>query len=268
VFDPASLTLDAHDLRVEDHGSVYYRTHIIRANSDFRYVGVVHEWLVGSSTQVGGRVDGLVYRRLGGGGRSRDPEKFRRDAAILEEALHAEPGNSRYAFYLAQSWRDAVEPEKALAAYEHRVKMGGWAEEVWASLFAIGLLSEQLGKGDDAVVAALLRAHEFRPQRVEALCQLARFHRLKSRFVLAHLFATAAIRIPRPEADNLWVDESAYTWRSLDEYAIASYYVGRHGDAIAANQQLLASPHLPLEERERVMKNMAFSTAVLGPQRR
>jgi len=263
-FDPASLTRDAHDLRVEDHGSVYYRTHILRADLDFRYVGVVHEALVGSSTQVAGRVEGLVYTRLGGGDRSRDLEKFRKDAALLEKALRAEPDNARYAFYLAQSWKDAGEHAKALPAYERRAAMGGWAEEVWASLFAIAQLSEQLGKDDEVVIGALLRAHEFRPQRAEALSYLARFCRIKNRFVLAHLFASAAIQIPRPEADNLWVDESVYTWRSLDEYAIASYYVGRHGDAIRANQQLLASPHLPPAERDRVLRNMAFSTAVLG----
>ncbi|MGO9837837.1 MAG: glycosyltransferase [Polyangiaceae bacterium] len=264
-FTPAALTLDAYEVRVEDAGSAYYRTHIFRSDLDYRYKGVLHESLVSSGPRTAGRLDSLLYRRLGGGGRSRDPDKFRKDAAVLEEALRVDPGDARYAFYLAQSWRDAGELEKALAAYEVRAAMGGWAEEVWASLFAIAQLSERLGKSDAAVVSAFLRAHESRPQRAEALCCLARFLRLKSRFALAHVFAAAASQIQRPAADILWVDESAYTWRSLDEYAISSFYVGRHREAIAANERLLASPHLPESERDRVRKNMAFSAAVIGP---
>jgi hypothetical protein len=41
------------------------------------------------------------------GARSSDPHKFRRDALVLEQALLGAE-NSRYVFYLAQSYRDAL----------------------------------------------------------------------------------------------------------------------------------------------------------------
>ena len=63
-------------------------------------------------------------KRTGGGARSADPNKFRKDAAIFDEALKREPENARYVYYLAQSWRDAGDFEKALAAYAHRASMG------------------------------------------------------------------------------------------------------------------------------------------------
>ena len=42
-----------------------------------------------------GRLEGLVYKRTGGGARSADANKFRKDATVLEEALKHEPTNAR-----------------------------------------------------------------------------------------------------------------------------------------------------------------------------
>ncbi len=82
--------------------------------------------LTSPSQRTSARLDGIVYRRKGGGGRSADPQKYRKDAAVLEAALASEPTNARFAYYLAQSLRHAGELEKAAAAYERRAGMGGW----------------------------------------------------------------------------------------------------------------------------------------------
>ena len=44
-------------------------------------------------------------------------------AAVLEAALAREPGNTRYAFYMAQSLKDAGELSRALAAFRARATM-------------------------------------------------------------------------------------------------------------------------------------------------
>ena len=41
---------------------------------------------------------------------------------------------SRYTFYLAQSYRDCGEKEKALANYMKRAELGFWNEEIYVSL--------------------------------------------------------------------------------------------------------------------------------------
>jgi glycosyltransferase involved in cell wall biosynthesis len=273
-FSPHSLTLDSYELRIEDHGHIYHRTQIFRNDAGYRYEGALHEGLKVPPGRKGARLAGLVYHRIGGGARSRDPERHARDVQVLENALKDDPENSRSVFYLAQSLRDAERFDEALPVYERRTTMGGYAEEVWASYLAIALILERQahekqgrgnqGHGDDAVIAAFLRAYEYRPQRAEPLCYLARFLRGKSRFALAHVMATAAVHIPRPAGEQLWSDEAVYAWRSLDEFAISSYYVGRHEDAIRANRRLLADPALPASERARVQKNMEFSTAIVG----
>jgi cytochrome c-type biogenesis protein CcmH/NrfG len=59
--------------------------------------------------------------------------KYQKDAELLEQALRQEPGNTRYAFYLAQSHYDAGDLERALEAYTRRAEMGGWEQEVFYS---------------------------------------------------------------------------------------------------------------------------------------
>jgi glycosyltransferase involved in cell wall biosynthesis len=258
------LTKDSYQLRVEDAGTSYLRIHLFRADLDYRYVGVLHEVLTSSEKRSMGRIDGLVYKRTGGGARSVSPNKYRNDAAVLEAALAAEPTNARYAFYLAQSWRDCGELEKAIACYGRRAEMGGWEEEVYFALHEVGRLSARLGKDDGQVIDAFLRAYERRPTRAEPMCNLAAHLRELGRRNAAFPFARIAMETPRPD-DILFVDDAVYAWRSLDEYAVAAFWVGRYKDALIANQRLLSGTSLPPAEKERVQKNMAFCRDKIGP---
>ena len=156
-------------------------------------------------------------------------EKYARDAAVLEHALEREPTNARYRYYLARSYRDAGMLEKALENFAKRADMGGWEEEVWHSLHLLGVVSADLKKYH-AAVAAQLRAHQLRPQRAEALCALAQLHRTREEHHLSYLFARQAARIPRPH-DRLFIDDSVYRWRALDELGIAAYWVGEYEES-------------------------------------
>lgn len=266
-FVMPALTADSYEIRVEDAGISYYRVHFFRGDLDFHYVGVLHEVIMSGPGRTLARLDGLTYRRTYEGARSADPDKFRKDAAVLKKALQADPGNARYAFYLAQSWRDAGEPGKAAAAYERRAAMGGWPEETWYSLYERARLADRLGEDDDAVIAHYLRAFEARPQRAEALCDLARVLRLRDRPAIAYPFACAASVIPRP-GDILFVEDDVYTWRALDELAVAAYYVGRYQEGLAANQRLLSGKALPPKERPRVWDNLELCRKELDARRR
>jgi glycosyltransferase involved in cell wall biosynthesis len=257
------LVVDAYQLMVEDHGTSYLRTHLFRADRGFAYVGVLHEVLIGPAGHSIGRLPGLTYHRASDGARSADPDKFRKDAAVLEAACAREPENARYVFYLAQSLRDAGELEKALEAYERRATMGGWAEEVWFSLYEMGRLLGRLGRPDDEVIAAYLLAFEIRPARAESLCQLAALLRERGRRVGAYPFAKAASEIPRPD-DILFLDEGVYAWRALDELAIAAYWAGRHEESRALCERLLSGSALPAGEAPRVRKNLEFALEKLG----
>ncbi len=257
------LTADAYQLLVRDSTTAYWRTHIFNAHLDYRYEGVLHEVLVSSVPRREERLPGVVYRRWVEGARSADPEKYRKDAAVLERALAAEPSNARYAFYLAQSWRDAGELSKAREAYRARAAMGGWDEEVWYSHLEIAKLSERLGDPEPEVVAAYLQAYEARPRRAESMCYLASYLRKKNRVVSAYPFAMVAAGTG-PTSDRLFVDESVYAWRAQDEFAVAAYWTENYEQALATNERLLANHDLPLTERPRIEANLGFCKSKLG----
>lgn len=167
--------------------------------------------------------------------------------------------------YLAQSWRDAGEPEKSLAAYDHRASMGGFAEEAFCARLYAARLAAGLRRPPAEVTDRYLRAHESRPGRAEALGDLARLCRLDGRFELAYLFARQAARIPRPE-DILFVEFDWYEWRALDELAVAAYWVGAYEESLECCERLLREGGLPESQRERVGENRAFALAKLGPE--
>ena len=56
-----------------------------------------------------------------------------------ENGLIEHPNNDRYTFYLANSYRDSGQPEKAIQTYIKRTSLGGWFEEIWQSYYQIGI---------------------------------------------------------------------------------------------------------------------------------
>lgn len=260
------LTKDAYRTKhfAGSGGTSFYLPQLLKGGLPFRYLGVLHEHVACDLPYETVDLEGLACRGFFDGARNKDPRaKYEGDTRILEQALRSEPDNQRYVFYLAQSYRDAGMRKKAIEAYERRVKMGGWAEEVWYSLYQIGVLLEVEAESIAQVTQAYLRAFEGRPSRAEPLTALARLYRQKEQYSVAYLFAERAARISKPK-DILFLDESCYDWRALDELSIASYYVGAFAQAEQLGQRLLTEGKLPERERPRVEENLKFSLKKLG----
>jgi hypothetical protein len=75
---------------------------------------------------------------------------------------------------------------------------------------------------------------------------------------LASLFAQRAVATPRPAEDLLFVDDSVYLWRCLDELGVAAFWAGQRAEGRAATERVLAEGHLPAAERPRVESNLRF----------
>jgi glycosyltransferase involved in cell wall biosynthesis len=265
-FRMPELTRDSYDIELHHGAIIRSRLALVSTRLPWRYVGVLHEYIHCDVPYSRAKLEGFNILDVGGGARSKDGQraKYLRDAEILERGLSEEPDNARYAFYLAQSWRDAFEPEKALAGYDRRAEMGGFDEEVFCSRLYAARFSITLNHPAAEVTDRLLRAHESRPSRAEALGELARFCRLSGgRWPLAYLFARHAAAIPRP-ADVLFVEYDWYEWRALDELAVAAYWVGAYDESAACCERLLEGGILPTEERDRVVANLEFARRKVG----
>jgi glycosyltransferase involved in cell wall biosynthesis len=227
----------------------------------WRFEGRCHELAVCDGVPEPSLLEGMVYRRLGGGARDHDPGKYLQDAALLEEDLRADPSNRRNVFLLARSYHDAGDLPRALAHFERRVMLGGWEEEVFYAAYSAARVREAAAAPRDSVVRAYLEAWRRRPSRAEPLYALARFERLAGRWGEARSHAAAAAALPFPKGEMLFVNREVYEWRALDELAGTSFGLRDFSAARDANRALLASGKLPPSERARVAANLALCGA-------
>jgi tetratricopeptide (TPR) repeat protein len=253
----ATLDADAYYVAHRYAGVEYGMAVLLADRIAWRYQGVLHEYVTADVPHRIVPLAGPWIDVFHEGARSRDPQTYLKDVATLEAALVEEPGNARYAFYLAQSLKDAGDLPRALAAFQRRATMGGWEEETWQARYQAALVVERLGGPAAEVERAYLEAFNARPQRAEPLVQLARWHRLRQEWPLALMFARGAAAIPRP-ADQLFVEDAAYAWRALDELAIAAWYAGAREEGRRAAERLLAERRFPASERERIEKNASW----------
>jgi glycosyltransferase involved in cell wall biosynthesis len=252
---------DAVRLRMVTPGTTFWLTKLMRSSLPWRFEGVLHEYPACDEPHVSGTVEGVHIRGMFDSARNQRPqrEKYLADAAVLEQALAADPQNARYAFYLAQSYRDAGELEKALDWYRRRAGMPGWDEETWYALLQVGRLTELLKRPAAEVVESYLIAYEARPRRAEPLYELARYHREAGRFATALVFARAAHATPRPD-DALFLNDAAYSWRIRDELSLAAYYTGDAATAAALGEGLVHDPQVPDDQRARLAENLRWFT--------
>ena len=98
------------------------------------------------------------------------------------------------------------------------------------------------------------------PTRAEALHGAARFCRRKGIYEHGYEFATRGLAIPYP-VDAPSVEGWIYEFGLLDELAVNAYWIGRYRECADACDRLLSEGKLPIEKRDRVLKNKDYALA-------
>ncbi|WP_437827984.1 glycosyltransferase [Niallia taxi] len=240
-FTKKELSADQYLLMQMNNALKYWNTRLISARRQWESVGVTHEYweMRRDATNIIeiGKLTSLYILDKEDGGSKQD--KFERDKRLLEAAINNNENDKhlkrRYIFYLAQTYYDLQEWDNAIAAYQKRIKEGGWEEEIYYSMLKIGLAYEQLSmyfpageKADRFIALALLhlqRAWEFRPSRGEPIYHLARIHRENKNYRIAYLYAAEGKTISFPVNDLLFVDFPVHDYLFDYEIAISAYYI-------------------------------------------
>lgn len=183
--------------------------------------------------------------------------------AVLEKALVFEPDNSRYMFYLAQSYANAGQYENSLKAYERRSRMGGWDQEVFWSLYCVGRLQEVLKVSEDQVIASYAKAYEFRPTRAEPLARIAEILLRKGAPRVAMLFLKEAKSIPAP-CEGVFVEKSIYNHGIDLEMADALFLLGKKEESKDLFKKVAALETTPASVKTAIESHIAkMDTALL-----
>lgn len=245
-FDKEALDQDAYYLLCRDPVIDSFRLLMIKNREGWEWKGVVHEEL----TPPPGPLKIQLLKGVMKNGLSRDghasineKERYLNDARLLENSLLNDPENTRSIFYLAQSYVSAGELELALKYYDKRSQMGGYADEVFWSLYYSACIKDDLKMEAQEVIDSYWKAYLFLP-RAEPLCYLAR-HLLKiGQYAYAYLVAKEAVSIPIPRTLH-FVRREVYDYETLLYYAVAQHLIDRFEAAEKSYEQLLLKNSVP-----------------------
>jgi len=240
---------------------------LVKPRRGCTYWGVTHEYVKTPEGTKYGEIEKstLFIRDIGDGGSKAD--KFERDIRLLEKGLEDHPGNDRYTFYLANSYRDAGRIKMAIDTYKKRIKIGGWVEEVWDSYYNLGKCYKYIGDIANAIYY-WAEGFQFHPVRLEAPYEIAQYYRIAGKTRLAYMWITAALLQREKTAlttDHLFLQREVYDYKLDYELSIIGYYVNDAGHDLAkVSMKVLAYPFVPEDIARNVMSNYKFYTTSLA----
>ena len=160
-------------------GINYTRVLMINNYKQYEFLSVIHEFISCKEGPAKSAIISGNYYVISGrtGSRSLDPDKYLKDALILEKA-HGEALKTnnhlfhRYAFYCANSYKDCGKIEDAIKWY--KITLGQekqWAQEKYMSCLNIYDCYQKLGEQEKGFFY-LVKAFEYDTERVECLFPL------------------------------------------------------------------------------------------------
>jgi hypothetical protein len=246
----------------------YQNTRIVKNRIGATYKGVTHEYVSFPGKTVTRNIakDQFFVHDIGDGGAKTD--KAERDIRLLEQGLIDSPNNDRYTFYLANTYRDIKNYDKAIDLYLKRIEIGGWIEEIWYSHYTIGKLYLEMDKTDKAVYH-LLEAYNVLPKRIENLYYLVKHYREKGNNHLAYNFFCLADyeRNKTKEWDYLFTELDIYNFKLDYELSVIGYYCNgyndRKYDMKNTCMKVLTNSSLDDDHCKNILSNYKFYTVSL-----
>jgi glycosyltransferase involved in cell wall biosynthesis len=254
----------------------YTRPQITRNNRPWRYLCPVHEFLEIPPDAKRITLTGVEDTPIQDGARSKDPEKFQKDADLLLTAMDADPEGPlvpRYQFYYAQCLRDAGRPRDALEAYLNRLdNTAGYQEERYVSAYNVVRLAPVAYPNDYAeqyrAICCVLDGFECSPDRWELSHDLINWLWQHGKYQFARKLVPVG-RLSKAPPPGLFIEPHIYDWSMADQAAIALYYAGDYDRSFwTAYDLLVTTPQLPDSERLRILENLRWAAERLGDNER
>jgi len=179
-----------------ESGLRYSRCQLFKNTLRWKYEGVLHEYATcmepsGPSGEVRGNYYFISGRK---GDRSKDPNKYMKDALILKEAFYerkaaGDPIHERYAFYCGNSYLSANDYENAIEFYKIVLTLNNWVQEKYMSCLEIYDSYERLNK-PLLGIPYLVESYKYDPKRMECFYRLIKYYCIHGQCDIAYMYYT------------------------------------------------------------------------------
>lgn len=226
------LDKDCYNILSELGSITYDRLQLMNTRLDWRYESVVHEYAIADNISSIDRLTEFMNMPRVEGARSKDPNKYYKDALALEKGLLDEPNNSRYYFYLAQSYRDAGMWKESKENYLKRITMDGYDEELNVCYHQLGHCSKMLGEKIEQYGHYYLEGYHKFQHRLECIYEYIRELRLSGKHYIAYQFGYHATLKPFPKSDHLFILKDIYNYLFKLEMALCCIELKKLQEAV------------------------------------
>ena len=240
---------------------IYPNIRFIRGDTWIMCHGPTHEFYAGTDITTGMGIEKKVIihdcsiEDVGDGGAKSD--KFTRDIRLLQDALREDPKNTRYWFYLANSYKNSGAIEDAIKAYKKRIDLKGWVEEIFMSHLYMGECYELLEDRASAMLTYLQGYHAL-PVRSETLYRACVLSRKMGLYHVSQMMALQGKKIPIPSYPALFLETQVYTYLFDEEISIYSYYIHDYETGRKACEKIINDPHIDPDRKELAKSNLRF----------
>ena len=175
-------------------GISYQRILLVNNRIKWNYMSVIHEYI--NCLKPNAKIVTLQgdYYVVSGrrGSRNSDPDKYIKDAKILEDAYHeAKKTNDklylRYGFYCANSYRDAGKPEEAIKWYRIVLNNDNWFQEKYVSCLYIYYEYHKIGEKEKGFYY-LVESFKYDTERAECVYILINHYMLNGQYNMGYQY--------------------------------------------------------------------------------
>ena len=253
-----------------DSNSEYYNIKLVSANYLWKYEGVTHEYIYNDILEKSNSrskiFNGFYIKEYTDGSNRTLEKKFKRDIELLEKGIKEEPNNSRYYFYLANSYKDINDYDKALYYYKKRMNMDGYNEEKYMSMYTYAKIKEKLGIDKEILIPYFLESYKLIPTRFESIYEIIKYYRIKGDYKKGYDYGKLILKnIYQKNKHFLFVNKYILEIGILDELSICAFYVKDYRLSLTLINRILFNKNIiskiANDEYKRITenKNLALS---------
>jgi len=229
---PEIYDCDSYSLRFGT-GFSYFRPLLFTNRKRWRFKGVLHEFLENIDKVSGSRQLNGDYHLISGrsGNRNKNPNKYIDDANILKKAYFEEidkdyPLACRYAFYCAQSYKDAGEKYEndAVEWYKKCLTLNMWDQEKYHSCLCIGNIYMKQNDYHNAL-KYWYKTVEYDSERIDGIVYAQNYLRNEGEHLLVNALYHRFKDYKKDLNNKLFLFRNVYNCHLEYNNMISSYYV-------------------------------------------